>query len=81
MGLVWYKDGFKTNKHIGVGVYGWGSRRGHSFSLGINITVIQVEIYALTACTMENVKKATQVGTSTFFLMVRQPSRPLKASR
>jgi ribonuclease HI len=56
-GLVWYMDGSKTNEGTPAGVYKWGSRRGHSFSLGLHITVFQEEIYAIKACTMENIEK------------------------
>ena len=37
--MVWYTDGSKTNKGYGARVYGWGSTRGHSFSLGLYTTV------------------------------------------
>jgi hypothetical protein len=46
-GLVWYTHGSKTNNGTGAGVYKWGLRRGHSFSLGFHTTVFQAEIYAL----------------------------------
>jgi hypothetical protein len=52
-GLVWYTDGSKTNEGTGAVVYKWGSRRGHSFSLGHHTTVFQA-IYAIKACIMEN---------------------------
>jgi hypothetical protein len=52
-GLVWYTDGFKTNKCTGAVVNGWGSRRGHSFSLGLHTTVFQAERYAIKACNGE----------------------------
>jgi ribonuclease HI len=38
-------------------VYKWGSRRGHSFSLGLYTTVFQVEIYAIKASIKENIEK------------------------
>jgi hypothetical protein len=47
--LVWYTDRSKINKGTGAGVYRWGSRRGHSFSLGLHTTVFQVAIYAIKA--------------------------------
>jgi hypothetical protein len=56
-GLVWYTDGSKTNDGTGAGVYKWGSRRGHSFSLGHHTTVFQAEIYAIKACIRENIEK------------------------
>ena len=52
-GLVLYTDGSKTNKVTGAGVYRWGSRRGHSFSLGLHTTVLQADIYVIKACIME----------------------------
>jgi hypothetical protein len=48
-GLGWYKDRSKTNKDTGAGVYRWGSRRGHSFSLGLHTTVFQADICAINA--------------------------------
>jgi hypothetical protein len=53
-GLVWYMDGSKTNKGTGARVYRWGSRRGHSFSLGLHTTVFQAEVYAIKACIKKN---------------------------
>jgi hypothetical protein len=55
--LVWHIDGFKTNKGTDAWVYIWGSRRGHSLSLGLHTTVFQVEIYATMACVTENVEQ------------------------
>jgi hypothetical protein len=49
-------DGSKTNKNVRGGVYRWGSRRGHSFILGLHPTVVQAEIYAIKACVMENIE-------------------------
>jgi len=66
--LVWYTDGFQTNKGTGAGVYRWDLRRGHSFSLGPHTTIYQAEMYAIKARIMENMEKATQVGTSIFIL-------------
>ena len=56
-GLVWYQDRSKTNKGTGAGVYRWGLRREHSFSLGIHTTIFQVKIYATKAYIMENIEK------------------------
>jgi ribonuclease HI len=56
-GLLWYTDGSKTNEGTGTGVYKWGSRKGHSFSLGFHTTVFQAEIYAIKACIIENIEK------------------------
>jgi ribonuclease HI len=66
-GLVWYTDGSKTNKGSGTGVYRWGSRRGHSFSLGLHTTVFQAEIYAIKACIMQNIEKG-YTGRNIFIL-------------
>jgi len=38
-------------------MYRWGSRRGHSFSLGLNTTVFQGEIYTTNAREVENALK------------------------
>jgi hypothetical protein len=42
--LVKYTNRRKMNKGTGAGVYRWGSKRGHSFSLGLHTTILQVEI-------------------------------------
>jgi hypothetical protein len=44
-GLVWFMDGSKTNEGTGATVYKWGSRRGHSFSLGHHMMVYIRNIY------------------------------------
>jgi peptide methionine sulfoxide reductase MsrB len=82
-GLVWYMDRSKTNKSTGAVVYRCGSRRGHSFSLGLHTTVFQAKIYkyAIKVCIMDNTEKG-YIGRNTYVLStVRQPSRPLTASR
>jgi hypothetical protein len=53
-GLIWYTDGFKTNKGTGAGVYCYGTRRRLSFSLGQYTTVFQAEVYAIKECEQEN---------------------------
>jgi hypothetical protein len=80
-GLIWYTDKSKTNKGTGPGVHRWGSRRGHSFSLVPHTTVFQAEIHAIKACIMENIEKGYTGRNIVFFLTVRQPSRPLTATR
>jgi hypothetical protein len=50
-------DGSKTNKGTGIGVYKWGSKKGHRCNLGLHTTVFQAEIYAIKACIMENTEK------------------------
>jgi ribonuclease HI len=44
----------QDQKGTGAGVCRWGSRRGHSFSLGLHTMVLQAEMYAIKACIMEN---------------------------
>jgi hypothetical protein len=55
-GPVWYTDGSKNNKGTGAGMYRWGLKREHSFSLGLHTTVFQAEIYTIKACIMENIE-------------------------
>jgi hypothetical protein len=43
--FVWYMS--KTNEGSGAGVYGWGLRKGHGFSVGLHTTVFQAEIVPL----------------------------------
>jgi hypothetical protein len=50
-------NGSKTNEGTGGGAYRWGSRRGHSFSLGLHVTLFQTETYAIKACIMETREK------------------------
>ena len=54
-GLICYTDGSKTNK--GAGVYCNGTGRKRSFSLGQYTTVFQAEVYAIKACTVENLDR------------------------
>jgi hypothetical protein len=80
-GLVWYTEGSKTNKGTGAGMYRWGSRRGHSFSLGLHTMVFQAEIYVIKVCIMDSIEKG-YTGRNIYSLSkIRQPSRPLTASR
>jgi hypothetical protein len=72
-GLVWYTDGSKTNKGTVVGVYRWGTRRGHSFSLGLHTTVFQAEISATKACRMENIEKG-HTGRNIYILSNSRPT-------
>jgi hypothetical protein len=57
VGLASYTNGSKTSKGTGVGVYRWGSRMEHRFSLGLHTTIFQAEIYAINACLMENTEE------------------------
>jgi len=79
-GLVWHKDGSKTNKGTGAGGCRWCSRREHTFSLGLHTTLFQAELHIIKACVMENTEKGYE-GTSIFYSTVRQPSSPWTASR
>jgi ribonuclease HI len=56
-GVMWYTDGFKANKGIGVGVYCYGTRQKLNFSLGQYTTVFQAEAYAIKACAVENLDR------------------------
>jgi hypothetical protein len=49
--LVWFTDGYKTNKSTGAGLYGWG------FILGLHTTVLPAAMYTIEACIMENTEK------------------------
>jgi hypothetical protein len=57
VGLVWYTDGYKTDKGIGTGVYRWCWRRGHNFILGLHPTKFQAEMCIVKARIMENIEK------------------------
>ena len=72
----------KTNKGItGAGVYGWVSRRGHSFSLTLHTMVIWAEIYSIKACITENTGKG-YTSRNIYILSDSQAAlRPLTASR
>jgi hypothetical protein len=54
-------------KALVLGVYGWGSKRGHSFSLGLHTTTVQAEMYAIKACIMENIESG-YTGRNTYIL-------------
>jgi hypothetical protein len=43
-GLVWYKDGSKTNKALVPGCIDGTFKRGYSFSLGLHTAVFQAGI-------------------------------------
>jgi len=40
-----------------AGMYRWGLRSGHSFSLGLHTTVFHNKIHAINACIMQNTEK------------------------
>jgi hypothetical protein len=54
-GLIWYTDGSKTCTVAGV--FGCGTRRKFTFSLGKYTTVFQAEVYAIKACAVENLDR------------------------
>jgi hypothetical protein len=56
-GLIWYTDGSKTCKGTGAGVFGYGTRRKLSFSLGKYTTVFQAEVYGIKECAVETLDK------------------------
>jgi hypothetical protein len=56
-GLIWYRDGSKTNKGTRAGMYGHGIRQKLSFSLGQYIRVFQAELYTIKACTVDNLDR------------------------
>jgi hypothetical protein len=47
----------KTNEGTLAGVHRWGLKKGHSFSLGLHTIVFQIKIYAIKACTVEDIEK------------------------
>jgi hypothetical protein len=53
-GLIWYTDGVKTHKGTGTGAYCHGTRQKLSFSLGQYTAVLQAQMYAIKACTVEH---------------------------
>jgi hypothetical protein len=48
-------------------MYRWGSRRKHSFILGLHTMVFQAEIYDIKACIMENIEKG-KTGRNIYIL-------------
>jgi hypothetical protein len=52
-----YCKSFIVVEGTGAEVYKWGSRRGHSFILGLHTTILQADIYTINACIMENIEK------------------------
>jgi hypothetical protein len=50
-------DVSKTKKGTGAWVYGYGTRKKLSFSLGKYITILQAEMYAIKACTVDNLDR------------------------
>jgi hypothetical protein len=73
--LVWYIDGSKT-KSLVLGCVDGGWRNWHNFSLGLQTTVFQAEIYAFKACGMGNIENG-YTGTFIFFQTVEQSLRAL----
>jgi hypothetical protein len=49
-GLIWYTDGSRAQRGIGVTDYGQSLRRVLSISLGKYATVFQAEMYTILTC-------------------------------
>jgi hypothetical protein len=58
-----------------------GLKEGHSFSLSPHTMVFQADIYAIRPGIMENTERSTKIGTSICYVIVKQPSKHLTASR
>ncbi|KAJ8913284.1 hypothetical protein NQ315_010950 [Exocentrus adspersus] len=56
-GLVWFTDGSKTLEGTGAGVRGVRPRVELSFPLGKHASVFQAEVFAISACASENLKR------------------------
>ncbi|KAJ8909966.1 hypothetical protein NQ315_005973 [Exocentrus adspersus] len=56
-GLVWFTDGSKTLEGTGAGVRGVRPRVELSFPLGKHASVFQAEVFAISACVSENLKR------------------------
>ena len=81
-GLIWYTDGSKTNEGTGAGIYKLGSKKEHSFCLGLHTTVFQAEIYMSSRnAKWRTWKRATKGGISIFSPIAKQPLRHLIISR
>jgi hypothetical protein len=79
-GLIWYTDGSKTNKGTGAGVYCYGTGRKLSFSLGQYTTVFQAEVYAIKACSVENLDRNYKNGNM-YILSIKQQLNHLANTR
>ncbi|GFG33621.1 hypothetical protein Cfor_03379, partial [Coptotermes formosanus] len=60
-----FTNGLNPDNKGGTGarVYKRGSKRGHSFSLGLHATVFHAELYAIKACVMENIERAVKINS------------------
>ncbi|KAJ8909306.1 hypothetical protein NQ315_004678 [Exocentrus adspersus] len=56
-GLVWFTDGSKTLEGTGAGVLGVRPRGGTQFPLGKHASVFQAEVFVISACVSENLKR------------------------
>ncbi|KAJ8909909.1 hypothetical protein NQ315_014916 [Exocentrus adspersus] len=56
-GLVWFTDGSKTLEGTGAGVRGVRPQVELSFPLGKHASVFQAEVFAISACVSENLKR------------------------
>jgi hypothetical protein len=55
-------DGSKTNESTGAGTYCHGMRQRFSFSLGQYAIIFQAKVYAIKACTDDNIKRGYHNG-------------------
>jgi hypothetical protein len=65
------------NEGTGAGAYGHGMRHRCSFSLGRYAMVFQAEVYAIKACTDEDIKGAIVIGTFILSQTVKLQSKHL----
>jgi hypothetical protein len=56
--LVWFTDGSRADSGTGASIYGIRPNRSFSFPLGKYTSVFQTEIYAITQCAYENIRRA-----------------------
>jgi hypothetical protein len=61
----------KTNEGTLAGVFRWGLKKGHCFIHGLHTMVFQIKIYAIKACTMEDIEKRYK-DRNIFILMDNQ---------
>jgi hypothetical protein len=78
--LIWHTVSPKTNKGTGAGVYCHGTRQKLSFSLGQYTAVFQAEVYAINACSVENLDRNCK-NRNTYILSVKLQLKHLANSR
>jgi ribonuclease HI len=55
--LVWFTDSSRADSGTGAGIYGIRPNRSFRFPLGKYASVFQTEIYAITQCAYENIRR------------------------